>query len=101
MSFTIDAENGMWICACGGEANDTGKCDTCDEKVYCHHCDKMTEMQGYIIEMTATQGRIDSSNECQHCGMYVDLVVIKGKMVKRYVKKGLKMIDRVALHEKS
>ena len=103
-SYTIDAENGMWICACGKEAEETGYCEECTplsiikreiadddtplavlaKTVVCHHCDKRTP-------------KGDEFPECEECGMYLDLVRIKGKMVSRYTKTGM---DRVARHEK-
>jgi len=85
-SYTIDAENGMWICACGREAEEeTGYCEKCIlTTVVCHHCDKHTPKR-------------EDFPECEECGMYLDLVCIKGKMVSRYTKTGM---DRIARHEK-
>jgi len=109
--FAVDPENGMYLCPCGKEADErltkvmwvkkekmvreriiayTERikyyvCGECVERVSCHHCDKRTP-------------KGNDFPECVHCGMYLDLVCIKGKMVSRYTATGK---DRVALHEKS
>jgi hypothetical protein len=54
-------------------------------KVECHHCSGPT--------------KINQTHECDHCGLYLDLVVIKGKMVKRFITKGKKEFDRIESHE--
>lgn len=87
--FAIDPENGMYLCPCGKEADEDIPKEmyyyVCGECVVCHHCDKRTP-------------KGDDFPECEHCGMYLDLVCIKGKMVPRYTPTGK---DRIARHEKS
>lgn len=89
--FSVDPENGMWLCPCGKEANElTGFCDVGDGFYVCMyrhmeswrkciHCDALQVPNGFV---------------CSVCNSHQHIIQQGGKDVKRYVKRGGYSFDK-------
>ena len=80
---SVDAENGMWICECGKEANEvTGYCENgivdcfheAKSKRKCIHCNALQIPYNYHV--------------CSVCNSHQHIIQEGGKGVRRYVKRG-------------